>query len=176
MEVIHKLDFLPYVGGKFLDLPTSDTLPITDPYTGEVFLSIPNSGEREANLAVAAARKAFDNGSWSELHPRERASYMVKLADLIDKNLEALALVETLDTGRPYGGAIGWEIPNASEVFRYYAGWSDKISGQTLPELAGVHIENYREPVGVCAAIMPWNFPFAALAWKIAPAVNGHFK
>ena len=170
-DVIPKSDFRPFIGGKFVDIQSSDVLPVTDPYTGDVFISIPHSGEHEVNLAVKAARQAFDNGSWADLHPRERASYMVKLADLIDRNLETISLVETLDTGRPYKGAIGWEVPNASEVLRYYAGWCDKIAGNTLPSVAGVNIENYREPVGVCAAIMPWNFPFAALAWKIAPAL-----
>jgi len=170
-EIIPTLDFRPFIGGRFIDLPSGDTLPVTDPYTGDVIVTIPHSGEREVNLAVAAARQSFDNGSWADLHPRERAGCMVKLANLIDKNLETIALVETLDTGRPFAGALNWEVPNASEVFRYYAGWSDKIAGHTLPDIAGVNIENYQEPVGVCAAIMPWNFPFAALAWKIAPAL-----
>jgi len=170
-DIIPKLDFRPFIGGRFVNLPSDDVLPVTDPYTGDVVITIPHSGEREVNLAVMAARQAFDNGSWANLHPRERASHIVKLADLIDKNLETIALVETLDTGRPFKGALGWEVPNASEVFRYYAGWADKITGHTLPDIAGVNIENYQEPIGVCAAIMPWNFPFAALAWKIAPAL-----
>jgi len=170
-EILPKLEFRPFIGGRFIDLPSSDVMPVTDPYTGDVVITIPHSGECEVNLAVTAARQVFDKGSWANLHPRERASYMVKLADMIDKNLETIALVETLDTGRPFKGALGWEVPNASEVFRYYAGWADKITGYTLPDVAGVNIENYQEPVGVCAAIMPWNFPFAALAWKVAPAL-----
>ena len=170
-RILPTLDFRPYIGGEFVDLSSSDVLPVTDPYTGDTVINIPHSGECEVNLAVAAARQAFDSGSWSGLHPRERASYMFKLADLIDKNLETIALVETLDTGRPYLGTIGWEVPNASEVFRYYAGWCDKIMGHTLPGVMDVCIENHQEPVGVCAAIPAWNFPFAGLAWKMAPAL-----
>lgn len=170
-EIIQTLDFRPFIGGKFIDPSSGDILQITNPYTGDVIINVPRSNEEEVNLAVSAARQAFDNGSWSDMHPRERASYMFKLADLIDKNLETIALVETLDTGRPYSGAIGWEVPNASEVLRYYAGWCDKIVGHTLPSVAGVNIENYQEPVGVCAVIPAWNFPFAGLAWKIAPAL-----
>lgn len=170
-KIISNLDFRPFIGGEFMDTLLGDILPVTDPYTGEIIIEIPNSSEHEVGLAVVAARQAFDNGSWSGLHPRERADYMFRLADLIDKNLENIALVETLDTGRPYSGALGWEVPNASEVFRYYAGWCDKITGHTLPSVSGVCIENYQEPVGVCAALPAWNFPFAGLAWKIAPAL-----
>ncbi|TFF36193.1 aldehyde dehydrogenase family protein [Mucilaginibacter psychrotolerans] len=170
-DIIPNLEFRPFIGGSFINLPSDNVMPVIDPYTGNVIITVPHSGEREANLAVEAARHAFDKGPWPNLHPRERANYMVKLANIIDKNIETIALVETLDTGRPFKGALGWEIPNASEVFRYYAGWADKITGCTLPDVAGVNIETYQEPVGVCAAIMPWNFPFAALAWKIAPAL-----
>lgn len=170
-KIVSMQDFRPFIGGRFVDVSSGDILPVTDPYTGDVIVYIPCPGEHEAKLAVAAAREAFDNGSWSGLHPRERASYLNKLADLIDKNLETIALVETLDTGRPYASALGWEVPNASEVLRYYAGWCDKITGSTLPDIAGVNIENHREPVGVCVAIPAWNFPFASLSWKIAPAL-----
>lgn len=170
-KIISNVDFRPFVGGEFVDTLSRNSFPITDPYTGDTIIEIPNSDEYEINLAVTAARKAFNNESWSRLHPRDRAKYMLKLADLIDKNLETIALVETLDTGRPYSSAFAWEVPNASEVFRYYAGWCDKIIGHTLPGVGEINIENYREPIGVCAVIPAWNFAFAGLAWKIAPAL-----
>lgn len=171
LEIISKLNLCSFVGGEYIDTCTDTPLQVSDPYTGKNIANIPSACDSSVNQAVMVAKEAFENGIWSSLHPRERANYMFKLAELIDKDLELIALVETLDTGRPYASSFGWEVPNAAEVIRYYAGWCDKIVGSTLPHVAGVDIENRCEPVGVCALLPAWNFPFAGLAWKLAPAL-----
>lgn len=113
----------------------------------------------------------FDSGVWSDLHPRARAVKIYKLAELIKRDQGTIALIEAIDAGKRFSGVNGWDIPHAAEVFRYFAGLADKTSGQVLPSTRGVDMITRREPVGVCAAIIPWNFPFACVSWKVGPAL-----
>lgn len=170
-SILPTIDLKPYVGGKRISAGGDQTVAVRDASQDSVLTQIPVADEHVVAAAVGAARAAFDQGPWPTLHPRDRAGYLLAIADLVDENAERLALLESVNAGRPISGVLSWDVPNVAEVFRYYAGWADKITGRTLPDLAGVRIATYQEPIGVCAAIMPWNFPLADLAWKLAPAL-----
>src|SRR5579859_3886664 len=170
-EILPDLDLRPFIGGEFVNSLSNKVLRVTDPMTQQLLAEIPSASSADIDTAVSAARTAFDSGMWSDIHPRERAKFLYRLADLIERDLTSLALLEAADTGKRYRGVLGWDIPNAAEVYRYYAGWADKLSGLLLPSLPGVEMLTRREPIGVCAAIIPWNFPFPCIAWKIGPAL-----
>ena len=170
-EIVPGLDLRPFIGGAFVSPLSEKVLPVIDPMTGQQITEIPSASSADVDAAVSAARAAYDSGGWSELHPRERARFLSRLADLISRDHLSLALLETADTGKRYQGVLGWDIPNAALVYQYYAGWADKTPGLLLPSKPGAEILTRREPIGVCAAIVPYNFPFACIAWKIAPAL-----
>lgn len=170
-SVLPAVDLRPYIAGVRLEGADDEMVVVRDASEDQVLTQMPSAGPEVVARAVSAARAAFDEGPWPTFHPRERAKYLLAIADLVDQNDEKLALLESINVGRPISGVLGWDAPNVAEVFRYYAGWADKITGRTLPDLAGVRIATYQEPIGVCAAIMPWNFPLADLAWKLAPAL-----
>jgi aldehyde dehydrogenase (NAD+) len=122
--------------------------------------------------AVKAARKAFDKGDWTrKMSARERGRCIAKLADLIDKNKEELAALETLDNGKPLKDSQTADLPLTIDCYRYYSGWADKIEGKTIPVNGPYFCYTRHEPVGVVGQIIPWNFPLLMLAWKIAPAL-----
>lgn len=170
-DIVPTLDLRPFIGGMFVDPLSETVLPTSDPMTVFPLASIPLASPADVDAAVSAARQAFDLGTWSELHPRMRSRYLYRLAELIDRNRLQIALLESADTGKLYRGVIGWDIPNAALVCRYYAGLADKIAGVVLPGNPQMEMLVRREPIGVCAAIVAWNFPFAGIAWKIAPAL-----
>ena len=124
-------------------------------------------------LAVAAARRAFDERRWARVSPSERGRILWRIADLIERDLEQLAELESIDNGKPYAVARVADLPLAVDIFRYMGGWATKITGSTLPlSLPGEYLSyTVREPVGVVAQIIPWNFPLLMAAWKIAPAL-----
>jgi acyl-CoA reductase-like NAD-dependent aldehyde dehydrogenase len=135
-----------------------------------VLAKIAFASAADVDLAVKAARAAFDDGRWSEVPPRKKEGVLRRLADLIEANAEELGLLETLDNGKPLSMATG-EMRGCAEMFRYYAGWPTKITGDVLPTDAGKHSYVRREPIGVCGQIIPWNFPMSMVTWKIAPAL-----
>jgi acyl-CoA reductase-like NAD-dependent aldehyde dehydrogenase len=126
----------------------------------------------EVNLAVAAAKRAFARGSaWRTLDASGRGRLLNKLADAVERDGAALAALESLDNGKPYAVALAADVALAVKCFRYYAGWADKIYGRTIP-IDGEYLTITRlEPIGVCAQIIPWNFPLLMAAWKLAPAL-----
>ncbi len=129
------------------------------------------AGVEDVNRAVKAARNAFDNGPWRRMGAAERGRLMYKLADLVEKNFDEIAALEALDNGKPFGFAKAADINLVVRTLRYYAGWADKIQGQTIP-IGGPHFcYTKEEPVGVCAQIIPWNFPALMMAWKLGPAL-----
>jgi aldehyde dehydrogenase (NAD+) len=170
-EILPDLDLRPFIEGEFVDPLGNKALRVIDPMTQQLLAEIPSASPADVDTAVSAARTAFDDGTWPDMHPRERAKFLYRLADLIKRDLTSLALLEAADTGKRYRGVLGWDIPNAAEVYRYYAGWADKLPGMLLPSRPGVEMLTRREPIGVCAAIIPWNFPFSCIAWKIGPAL-----
>jgi aldehyde dehydrogenase (NAD+) len=120
---------------------------------------------------VLAARKAFDEGPWRRMAGVEKGKLMLKLADLMEKNADELAALESLDNGKPINFSKAADVPLAVACIRYYAGWADKIHGRTLPHSGPYFTYTKEEPVGVAAQIIPWNFPLLMAAWKLGPAL-----
>ncbi|MDQ4028059.1 MAG: aldehyde dehydrogenase family protein, partial [Actinomycetota bacterium] len=128
------------------------------------------AGTEDVDRAVAAARSAFDDRRWTGVRPGKRAEILFKLGELIKRRIPELAQIESLDSGKPIRLASG-EIWAAGEAFRYYSGWPTKVFGETNPSDDDLFTYSLREPVGVCGAIIPWNFPLIMAAWKVAPAL-----
>ena len=164
-----------FINGKEV-FGTGDLIEIVNPATEETFAKVSVAGPAEVDLAVDAAKKAFE-GSWSKLSPADRELMLLRLADKIEEHAEHLAQIVTMENGKPVGQALSSDVLGAAKIFRYYAGWSTKITGETLDismkQKPGNHNFAFtlREPVGVVAAIVPWNFPLSIASWKIAPAL-----
>lgn len=140
-----------------------------NPATGEVLATVAEAGPEDVDLAVRAARQAFPR--WSSLHPADRGKLLYKLAQRVDELREELAVLDTLDTGKPISEMRGEDIPSAIDCLEYYAGWADKVHGDTIPVRGELFVYTQRVPVGVCGQIIPWNFPIMTAVWKIAPAL-----
>lgn len=160
-----------YIDGEWVE-SAGATIPTIDPATEEVIDEVPNATSSEIDAAVAAARTALDRSDWAALLPVQRAALLFRLADLIDAHHEELAALETRDQGQPIGISRMVSVTGAAEHFRYYAGWVTKIQGTTNP-ISFPDTLHYtrREPIGVNALVLPWNFPLMILAWKLAPAL-----
>lgn len=132
---------------------------------------VAEGGKEDIDLAVQAARKAFDTGYWSKMSGAKRSYLIYKLADLMEENKEELAQLDTLDNGKPIRETMNGDVPLAIEHFRYYAGWATKIVGQTIPVAGSFFNYTRHEPVGVVGQIIPWNFPLLMAAWKLGAAL-----
>jgi acyl-CoA reductase-like NAD-dependent aldehyde dehydrogenase len=149
---------------------SGDTMEVVNPATEEVVADVPAAGAADVDAAVSAARAALD-GPWSRMSARERGRLVRKLGDRLMERADEVARLETLHNGKPITESRQVEIPAAAECFEYYGGWSDKLMGETIP-VKGNHLTyTLREPVGVVAAIVPWNFPLLLATWKVAPAL-----
>ena len=160
-----------FIGGKWVDAASGKTFTTSNPATGEILTHLAEAGERDAGAAVAAARLAFESGPWLEMSASDRGRLLWKIGDLIDKYNEELGTLETLDNGKPIFESRQVDVPMVAEVFRYYAGWATKIHGETVPVKGPFLNYTLREPIGVVAAIVPWNFPLLMASWKLAPAL-----
>ena len=160
-----------FINGKWVDSVSGKTFNTLNPATEEVITGIAEGDKADIDLAVAAARKAFEEGSWKKADARERGKVLLRIMELIEKNKEELALLETLDNGKPISETTNADIPLVIDCFLYYAGWADKIHGETIPVRGEFFNYTVREPVGVVGQIIPWNFPLLMAAWKIAPAL-----
>src|SRR3954469_6884917 len=159
------------INGKWQDSVSGKTFETLNPATGEVICSVAEGDKADIDLAVKAARKAFEDGPWSRMSAAERGRLLYKLADLMEANIEELAALESLDNGKPYRDAIAADLPLAIKCYRYYAGWADKIHGKTIPVEGPYFCYTRHEPVGVVGQIIPWNFPLLMQAWKWGPAL-----
>jgi acyl-CoA reductase-like NAD-dependent aldehyde dehydrogenase len=158
------------IGGKWLDAADRRTFETVDPATGKAITSVAQGGAEDAERAVSAAREALE-GKWSTLSASKRAGLIYALADQIKSNLAELAEIESLDNGKPLGAAQA-DVAAAVNHLRYFAGWPTKIEGETIPVSArDVLCYTRKEPVGVCAQIIPWNFPLLMAVWKLAPVL-----
>jgi phenylacetaldehyde dehydrogenase len=163
-----------FINGKWVDAASGKTFPTYNPATGEVLANVAEGDREDIDRAVKAARAAFDSGPWSKMTPSERGRLIWKLADLIEKNAEEFAQLESLDNGKPAAIARLADVPGTIDLFRYMAGWATKIEGNTIPISA--HGAKFlamtlREPVGVVGQIIPWNFPLMMASWKLGPAL-----
>ncbi|OWM89634.1 aldehyde dehydrogenase family 2 member B7, mitochondrial [Punica granatum] len=159
------------INGKFVDAASGKTFPTLDPRTGEVIAHVAEGDAEDVNRAVSAARKAFDEGPWPKMTAYERSMVLLRFADLLEKHNDEIATLETWDNGKPFEQAAKIELPMIARLFRYYAGWADKIHGLTVPADGPYHIQTLHEPIGVAGQIIPWNFPLLMFAWKIGPAL-----
>jgi phenylacetaldehyde dehydrogenase len=160
------------IGGKWVEAKSGKTFKTLDPATGEVLAHVCEADAADIDEAVKAARAAF-NGPWSKLTPSQRSRLLWKLADLLEQHTEEFAQLESLDNGKPLAVARIADVPLAVDNFRYMGGWCSKIEGNTIPLSAGNNFLAYtlREPVGVVAQIIPWNFPLLMAVWKLGPAL-----
>ena len=160
-----------FIDGKWVDSVSGKTFDTLNPATEEVITSIAEGDSADIDLAVTAARKAFEDGPWGKTDARERGKILLRVMDLIEKNKDELALLETLDNGKPISETTNADLPLVIDCLLYYAGWADKIHGETIPVRGEFFNYTLREPVGVVGQIIPWNFPLLMAAWKIAPAI-----
>ncbi len=159
------------INGEWTAAASGKTFPTVNPATEEVIANVAEGDKADVDRAVAAARKAFDEGPWSKMPAAERGRLLLKLADLIETNRKELAALETLDNGKPFGDSLKADLPLTAACYRYYGGWADKIHGKTIPIAGPYFCYTRHEPVGVCGQIIPWNFPLLMQAWKLAPAL-----
>ncbi|XP_030957391.1 aldehyde dehydrogenase family 2 member B7, mitochondrial-like [Quercus lobata] len=159
-----------FIDGKFVDAASGKTFQTLDPRTGEVIANVAEGDAEDINRAVAAARKAFDEGPWPKMTAYERQKIVLRYADLLEQHNDELAALETWDNGKPYQQAVT-EVQIYIRLMRYYAGWADKIHGLTVPADGPYHMQTLHEPIGVAGGIIPWNFPLPMFAWKVGPAL-----
>jgi phenylacetaldehyde dehydrogenase len=161
------------IDGQWVDARSGKTFAVFDPSNGQQIAQVAEGGADDVDAAVAAARRAFDAGAWAKMKPTERGKLVWKLGDVLEAHADELAELEALDNGKPISDARAVDVPFSCELLRYMGGWSTKITGQSIPLSApgDWHAYSIREPVGVVAQIIPWNFPLMMAVWKIAPAL-----
>src|SRR3954468_1826190 len=158
------------IDNEWRDASTGKTMEVTNPATEEVIATVAAAGKDDVDAAVAAARAAF-NGPWGRMSARERGRLVSRLADRLMEKEDDGGRLGHLHNGKPIFESRQIEIPAAAECLEYYAGWADKVMGETIPVKGNYLTYTLREPLGVVAAIVPWNFPLLLAAWKIAPAL-----
>ncbi|OUJ70364.1 aldehyde dehydrogenase family protein [Hymenobacter crusticola] len=158
------------IDGHWVPAVSGRTFDVIDPATEQVLTRVAEADKADVELAVQAARRAFEHPSWATMSPHAREACLIRIAELIEANAEELATIESLDNGMPMGMAH-FSVTAAANTFRYYAGWPTKAYGKTNPTDGSSFSYTLREPIGVCGAIIPWNGPFMFAAWKIAPAI-----
>ncbi|PJZ03286.1 aldehyde dehydrogenase [Pantoea rodasii] len=160
-----------FINGRFTPAISGNTLETTNPATGDILTHIAACSSADVNVAVQSARHAFDAGSWSQLHPGERKAVLLKLADLLENEVVQLAVMESLDSGKPVSECLAVDVPETIHVIRWHAEAIDKLYDQTAPTGSAAMAMIVREPIGVVGCVLPWNFPLLMLAWKIGPAL-----
>jgi aldehyde dehydrogenase (NAD+) len=160
-----------FINGKWQDALSGETFETMNPATEAVINRCAKGDTRDVDLAVAAARKAYEEGPWASMSATERGRFVHRIGELIMQHADEMAYLETIQTGKTISESRNIEIPMAADVFRYFAGWADKLHGETIPVRGNHFCYSLREPLGVVAAIPPWNFPLLLSTWKIAPAL-----
>jgi phenylacetaldehyde dehydrogenase len=165
------------IGGEWVEPESDATISVVDPATGAEVAVTADAGAADADKAVRAARAALEKGPWATMLPADRQALIWRLSDLIDEHKDDLAELESIDNGKTKFMANIVDVPGSRDYFRYMAGWATKIEGSTIdisvggPPGSRVSAYTLREPVGVVAQIIPWNFPLAMAAWKLGPAL-----
>ena len=160
------------IGGEWVEAASGKTFQTYNPSTGEVLAHVAEADSADIDRAVIAARKAFESDAWRKMTPSKRGQLLWKMADLIEKNADELALLETLNNGKLLKISRAADVPLCADHFRYFAGWATKIEGETVPvSVPNMFTYTLREPIGVVGQIIPWNFPLQMAAWKLAPAL-----
>ncbi|MFQ6116279.1 MAG: aldehyde dehydrogenase family protein, partial [bacterium] len=160
----------PLINGKRIPASSDKTITLINPATGKPLAEIAKGGTEDIDAAVQSAHQAFQEGPWRHLNSRERTHLLLRLSELIREHSEELARLESQNVGKPIREARD-EVALAADCFEYYAGAINKVGGQTIPVAAPGVCLTFREPLGVCGLIVPWNFPIAITSWKVAPAL-----
>ena len=160
-----------FINGRFCAAASGDRLTTVNPATGEPLTQIAACDIRDVNAAVEGARAAFEAGSWRLAHPGERKAVLLKLAALMERELDSLAVLESLDSGKPVSECLAVDVPETIHVLKWHAEAIDKLYDHSAPTGNGALALVVREPIGVVGCVLPWNFPLLMLAWKIAPAL-----
>jgi 4-(gamma-glutamylamino)butanal dehydrogenase len=160
-----------YIEGEFTDAVSGETFERINPATGEQIAEVAAGDAADIDSAVTAARKAFERGDWSRADPAERKRVLLRLAELIRENGEELALLDSVDMGKPVEDALGVDVQGAAGVFQWYAEAADKLYDEIAPTGPDDVVMVTREPLGVVGAVVPWNYPLDLASWKLAPAL-----
>lgn len=159
------------IDNRWTDSASGKTFVTINPSTGEAICDVAEADAEDVDRAVKAARKAFEHGPWKTMRASERGRLLYRLADLIEKNADDLARLESLDNGKPFSVAKAVDVVKTAACYRYFAGWADKNHGKTIPIDGDYFCYTKHEPIGVVGQIIPWNFPMLMQAWKLAPAL-----
>ena len=160
-----------FINGVFAPAASGETFVTTNPATGQELARVASCGVEDVNVAVRAARRAFDSGVWSRMHPSERKRICLRLVELMEEHLLDLALLESLDSGKPIRENLCTDLPETIECLAWHAEYADKQYGSLSPSgdlRRGLIV---REPAGVVACVLPWNFPLQMVGWKLGPAL-----
>ena len=159
-----------YIKGEFVESQSGKYFPIIDPSTEDILAEVPDADEKDVNRAVAAAKAAFDSGAWPQTTAQERGRILFRLAERVRKEAPALAELEARNSGKPIVEAE-YDINDVATCFEYYGGLATKVLGSVNPVPDNAMNFTMREPIGVAAQIIPWNYPLLMAAWKLAPAI-----
>jgi len=160
-----------FIDGQFVSAISGKTFTTTNPATGETLAALPACDTADVNLAVNAARQAFERGDWRYQAPADRKQVLLKLAALIEQEAEQLAVLESLDSGKPVGECLAVDVPETAHILKWHAEAIDKLYDSSAPTNNDTMALVVREPIGVVGCVLPWNFPLLMLAWKIGPAL-----
>lgn len=160
-----------YIDGNYTKAINNNTFEVIDPSTEDFVANVSEAGGKDIDKAVKAARKAFDEGSWTKMEAHTRSNIIYEFARLLKENREELAELEAIDSGKPYEVALADDIDGTIQQFEYYAGFATKISGKTTQISNDLVSYTLHEPVGVIGQIIPWNFPLLMAAWKLGAAL-----
>jgi aldehyde dehydrogenase (NAD+) len=161
-----------FIDNKFVDAISGNTLDVINPTTEEIICQVAHAHQEDVDLAVEAAKRAFAIGSeWRTMDASVRGELLYRLADLMERDREQLAALESLNNGKAFGDAFNIDMTLAIKCLRYYSGWADKLHGKVVSIDGPFLAQTRREPVGICACIVPWNFPIMLTIWKLAPAL-----
>ncbi|XP_039617758.1 mitochondrial 10-formyltetrahydrofolate dehydrogenase [Polypterus senegalus] len=167
-----KMPYQCFINGRFVDSENGKKYDTVNPTDGSVICKVSYASVADVDKAVAAAKDAFETGPWGSMNARDRGRLLYKLADLMEEHQEELATIESIDSGAVYTLALKTHVGMSVQTFRYFAGWCDKIQGTTIPINQARPNHNLtftkKEPLGVCAIVIPWNYPLMMLAWKSA--------
>ncbi len=166
-----KLPDRPFIDGKYVDSLSGETFACVYPGDGRVLAQIASCNEGDVDTAVRSARRAFDSGVWSRMAPADRRRILLRFSELILANREELALLETLNVGKPIANAYNGDVVSAAGCIAWYAEAIDKVYGEVAATAHDMTTLVVREPVGVVAAVVPWNYPMSMAAWKLGPAL-----
>ena len=159
------------INNRWVPSESGRTFATINPSTGEEICQVAEADKADVDKAVKAARVAFEQGPWKKMRASERGRLLHRLADLIEKDSETLARLETLDNGKPLHVAKAVDVAKTIACYRYFAGWADKVQGKTIPIDGDFFCYTRHEPIGVVGQIIPWNYPMLMQAWKLAPAL-----